>query len=53
MSDTTDVSGRTNEWVANPLGPGQTSAQQINTRSTFICNTRFIVYIDGCRGINS
>ena len=25
--------GRTNEWVANPLGPGQTSALQIKTRS--------------------
>ena len=24
---------RTNEWVANPLGPGQTSALQIKTRS--------------------
>ena len=23
----------TNEWVANPLGPGQTSALQIKTRS--------------------
>ena len=22
-----------NEWVANPLGPGQTSALQIKTRS--------------------
>ena len=22
-----------NEWVTNPLGPGQTSAQQIQTRS--------------------
>ena len=25
--------GRTNEWVANPLGPLQTSALQIKTRS--------------------
>ena len=25
--------GRTNEWVANPLGPGQTSELQIKTRS--------------------
>ena len=25
--------GELNEWVANPLGPGQTSAQQIKTRS--------------------
>ena len=25
--------GRTNEWVANPIGPGQTSALQIKTRS--------------------
>ena len=24
---------RTNEWVANALGPGQTSALQIKTRS--------------------
>ena len=24
---------RTNKWVANPLGPGQTSALQIKTRS--------------------
>ena len=33
--------GRTNEWVANPLGPGQISALPIKM---FICNTRFIVY---------
>ena len=25
--------GELNEWVANPLGPGQTSALQIKTRS--------------------
>ena len=25
--------GKTNEWVANPLGPGQTRALQIKTRS--------------------
>ena len=24
---------KSNEWVANPLGPGQTSALQIKTRS--------------------
>ena len=24
--------GKLNEWVANPLGPGQTSALQIKTR---------------------
>ena len=27
------LSWRTNEWVANPLGPEQTSALQIKTRS--------------------
>ena len=25
--------GELNEWVANPLGPGQTSALKIKTRS--------------------
>ena len=25
--------GEINEWVANPIGPGQTSALQIKTRS--------------------
>ena len=25
--------GELNEWVANPLGPGQTSTLQIKTRS--------------------
>ena len=40
---------KSSEWVANPLDPGQTSALQIKIdllgRSTFICNTRFIVRI--------
>ena len=27
--------GELNEWVANPQGPGQTSALQIKTRSAY------------------
>ena len=38
--------GELNEWVANPLGQGQTSALQIRldllSRSTLICNTRLL-----------
>ena len=38
--------GEVNEWVANPLGPGQTSALLIRLdlliRSMFMCNTRYI-----------
>ena len=41
--------GRTNEWVANPLGLRQTSALQkrldLLSHSTFIFNTRLIVYM--------
>ena len=28
-----ELVGELNKWVANPLGPGQTSALQIKTRS--------------------
>ena len=30
--------GRTNEWVANPLGPGQTSVLRIKTRPALLFN---------------
>ena len=33
LGQTKYLVGRTYEWVANPLGPGQTSALQIKTRS--------------------
>ena len=41
--------GRTNEWVANPLGLRQTGELQIKTRSAYLLNVylqhRFIVYV--------
>ena len=30
--------GELNKWVANPIGPGQTSALQIKTRSALSFN---------------
>ena len=36
--------GELNEWVANPLGPGQTSALQIKTRSAYLAILHNVIY---------
>ena len=43
--------GRTNEWVANPLGLRQTSALQIKTRSAYFGRSFMLHAVSRSEGI--
>ena len=45
--------GELNEWVANPLGPGQTSALQIKTRSAWSFNNQGLIKWQPCHMLRS